>query len=420
MKKRFISMALTSMLLLSSAISDTQVVLADQANVQTDSVLQVQLEADLEATAGYVMNSVYDRISADDYATMSYNDYVQATLALKAGSDNENVVSILKDYLKEENNVILHGSASATKSMEISTAILFLNEIGVDCENFQNVNLGELLYETYMAETNSNPYAYGYVNAAARQTLDGEKLDALLAKLKTDVLSYYVDGEDGVGIDYWGISVDNNGMVLSALTQMSEADTDIAEKVAGAIDWSLQQCDASGAVVSWGAPNASSTAQGLRLCAEFKNMEAAEQLYEATQQFRSENTEGAYTYGGQDSIFSTIDMLWGMLAYERALDGYWLFESSQVIAELENQQQETTTEEITEEMTQETTTQADDSKEEITTKKESSETTTIDQEKDEQITDTSDAAPVIWLVALMMMSGVVLTFNRKNKYLWKE
>ena len=107
MRKKFISMALTAMLLTSSLMSKADIARgADVTNDnQVDSQVQEDLDRDLAATAGYVMNRVYDRISAENY-TAGYNDYIQAMLALKAGAENDGVVTILKEKLREEGNSV--------------------------------------------------------------------------------------------------------------------------------------------------------------------------------------------------------------------------------------------------------------------------------------------------------------------------
>lgn len=353
MRKKFISMALTAMLLTSSLVSNVNI--ANAADItndnQADSQVQEDLEQNLAATAGYVMDRVSDRISAGDY-NVGYNDYIQAMLALKAGVENDHVVEVLTERLQEEGNGILNPASADTASLSIAAAILFLNETGQNPADFGGMDLTEKLYDIYMSASGSNPYTYQYVNAAALQCMeDAGKLTDILNKIKTEVESIYVDGENGTGIDYWGVSVDNNANVLSSLYLQYALDSDIYEggslgdllagiedfsiayegvydKVQASLEWSLAQCDESWAVVSWGSPNASSTGLALRLASEFGDYESAEHIYQATEQFQSSATEGVYTYNGRDSDFATVDMLWGMLSFDRALDGYWVFDPS--------------------------------------------------------------------------------------------
>lgn len=406
MRKPIISMALSSMLLLSSAFSSASVVFAADA----DSQVQAQLDKELAATAGYVMNAVSDRISAEDY-TFGYNDYVQATLALKGGAENEQVVTLLSDYLKSDDNAIFYKGASSTTSLAMAAAILFLNETEQNPADYAGQDLVSMLYDTYMAETDSNPYTFQYVNAAAQQSLkDAEKFSALMEKVESDALGYYVTGDDGTGIDYWGVSVDNNAAMLSSLKQIAEDNEDVMDKIDAALEWSLAQCDESGAVVSWGSPNPDSTGQGLRMFAEFGDMENAEVLYSATAQFKSETTEGAYTYGGVDSSFATVDMLWGLLSYDRALDGYWLFDTTAMIEADQKTEEETTTAEET--TVAEETTEAEETTvaEETTTAQETSaaETTAAEPVK------TGDSAPVVALAAMLMMSAAAVTLGKRK------
>lgn len=420
MRKPIISMALTSMLLLSSAFSGATVAFAENTYVQVDSQVQTAVEKELSATAGYVMNTVSDRILAEDYTTMSYNDYIQAMLALKGGAENQQVVQILSDYLKVDNNPIFNGGTSSADSLAMAAAILFLNETGQNPADFDGQNLVTAMYDTYMAETDANPYAFQYVNAAARQSLqDAEKLAALAEKVEQDAMSYYVSDQSGTGIDYWGVSVDNNAVVLSALKQIAAEDEEVAAKIQAAMDWSMTQCDDSGAVVSWGSINPDSTGQGLRLFAEYGDLENAEVLYHGTAQFKSRETEGAYTYGGVDSAFATVDMLWGLLAYDRALDGYWVFDTSAAIEEAEKEQEEETT---TEESTTEETTQEETSAEETTATSEgttaveetTAEETTVEGTKEAAGVDTGDSAPVVVLAAMLLMSASVVAFGKRE------
>lgn len=416
MRKPIISMALSSMLLFSSAFSGATVAFAENTDLQADSQVQAELNKELAATAGYVMNTLYNRISAEDYTTMSYNDYVQAMLALKGGAENEQVVQILSDYLKADDNAIFYGNASATQALGMATAILFLNETGQNPADFDGQDLVTIMYETYMTEIEPNPYTFQYVNAAARQCIqDKEKLSTLMGKVEQDAMSYYVANESGTGIDYWGVSVDNNAVVLSALKQIADENQEIVERIDAALEWSALQCDESGAIVSWGAPNPDSTGQGLRMFAEYGDLKQAQILYGGTVQFKSQDTEGAYTYGGQDNAFATVDILWGLLAYDRALDGYWVFDTTEAIEEAEKEQEEdNTTENITQGGTSEKETAVEDTtvQEETTSKEPAQENAGEETTIKSEVVDTGDSAPVVVLAVMLLFSTVVVAFSK--------
>lgn len=349
MKKQIISMALSTMLLSTTIFAGTTMNCYAAESMSVDESVKEAVQADMENTASYLFGIIQERISAEGY-TFSYNDYVQAMLCLKSGQKNDDTVKLLTENLMKSENTILNPSYNGIKSLSIAAAILFLNETGLDVTDFNGENLMDKLYDTFMAETSPNPYTYQYVNAAYA-TYDGnaEKEQEVLAVIKEAVMDSFVDGDSGTGIDYWGVSADNNGSVLSAWKSFYGVDEDITSKVDKSIEWTTAQANDTGAIVSWGSANSDSTGLALRLCAEYGKLEAAESLYEGTEQFKSTTTEGAYTVSGRDNTMATVDILWGLVAYDKAIDGHWIFDM--VESEEETPGEETPEEETPEETT---------------------------------------------------------------------
>lgn len=430
MRKQFISMALSAVLAASAVMSGTGLFAQAETTSAENLSVQAEVEKDLLATAGYVMDQIQERITGEDY-TISYNDYIQSMLCLKAGVQNGQVVTALTEALKSESSLVSDGANSLT----IAAAVLFLNEADENPADFAGQDLAAMLYDTFMSEEDPNPYTYQYVNAAMLQSMkDTERLSAVLNKIRNDVESgYYVDNENGTGIDYWGVSADNNANIFSSFYIQNAFDSDaeitgalkdlsiqksdveyagVSEMIQKSLSWTMAQCDESGAIVSWGSANPDSTGLALRWTSELAELEKAEQFYRATEQFKSETTKGAYTYSGRDSLFATVDMLWGLLAYERALDGYWIFDISADCEEEEQTTEETTAEaETTEKVTEKETAVLENETEKVT------ETVTETEKQSSDVPDTADHNMlfVFGAVACMAAGAAVSVRIRKNE-----
>ncbi len=287
-----------------------------------------ELDDELKATAEYVSDVVIrgqaDKVEAGT-ATFGYNDYLRAVYCLKAGYLNEDVAEALDTALAssvadyDEDKFM--GTGKGTHSYGLAIAILYLQERQADVTDYQDVNLLEKLNTTFLNETGINPYSYQMVAAVTRLT--EYDWDDAVDKIKTDVLAGYENSNSGVGYNYWGISADNNGQVLTALAGLY-TDNDIKEKIDAALVWTKSTADASGAIVSWGSANPDSTALALKFAAAFESSDA-ENYYNALGQFKSENTKGVYTYSGKDNLFATVDALSGLVAYSNSQAGKDIF-----------------------------------------------------------------------------------------------
>ncbi len=313
MKKNAVTMILIMVLLFTAGVSPVLETKAEEA----DAALKKEVEAELSETAAYMMGQVKENVITNGNP-ISYMDYQDVMFCLKAGVVDKEAISFLNDALSSHaSDVTDFLNPYKTEGMQTyihAVTILYLQEIGEDEHSYAGVDFTARLMDSYEKETISNPYVYPYLNAAAS---DSE----VRKKVAEDVFAYYVSDATGTGIDYWGVSADNNGQVLTALTDEYKNDEAVRGKINAALDWNAAQRDADGAIVSWGAPNPNATALALRAAAEFGRMEEAKGYYEALKQFASKDTPGAYTYMGEDSIFSSRDALTGLLAYRNALEG---------------------------------------------------------------------------------------------------
>lgn len=318
MKKRFLSVIAAMALCVSAAVSPVSAREGDAA----------ALEQEILAASENLAKNLEETVAASDYQP-SYNEYLDAMLCMKNQKVSEELLTKMDNALQEKvaayDDTFLNPYASTdVKSYALAAAILYLEERGTDVTNYNGKNLIAMLKDTFMQEETPNPYVYSYIKAI----LQNEKVQdtAVQQRVKDGVLSYYVDDAvSGSGIDYWGVSADNNGQVLTALADEYKTDADIKSKVDAALAWNKTQTDATGAVVSWGTPSSNSTALALRCASQFGAMEEAASYYNALMQFKSTTTKGAYTYAGEDSIYSTRDALTGMMAYRAALNGTSLF-----------------------------------------------------------------------------------------------
>lgn len=317
MKKKIVAMILTMALSLTAVVFPA----CETKAQEKDAVILNEVETELSKTASYMIGQLKENVITNGNP-VSYLDYQDAMFCLKAGIADKDVILFLNEALSSqasnETNFLNPYASEGMQTYTYAVAVLYLQEIGEDAHSYAGVDFTARLLESYEKEAMPNPYVYPFLNAAADK-------EETRKKVAQDVFSYYVDDATGSGIDYWGVSADNNGQVLTALADEYKKDESVKKKVDAALDWNAAQCDENGAVVSWGAPNPNATALALRAAAEFGRMDEAENYYKALKQFASANTPGAYTYMGEDSLFSSRDALTGFLAYRNALEGKTLF-----------------------------------------------------------------------------------------------
>lgn len=317
MYKKILSMALSIMLLLSCF---TITVMADTASADVKS--------ELELTANAVLNSIKGNLASESY-TVSYEDIKNYALVLKAGVSDEAVTNSLLTFIKDtfnEDGTTNGLTGTFYPNTWYAYTILLLNELDYNSSDFNGVDFNSLLETSYNNEA-TNIYCEQYVAAAVNHNPDAfSNPNGILEKAKNAILDSYVSDANGVGIDYWGVSADNNGQCLIVLKPVYSTDESIKTKVDNALIWITEQLSAENAVIYYGNPNPNSTALALKAFAEFGDFTNGSKLFEGLKTFKSNTTPGVYTYGGEDSLFTTYDALIGLLAYYRAIEGYNTFD----------------------------------------------------------------------------------------------
>ena len=346
MKKRLVSMMTAFVLSLVLVFGTMTSAFAEESMGDVADELSATANAYME---NYLAPSVEDGIG--------YAQVLAAALCLKSGVEADEVYATIDEALADaisnysEGGILGSSPEYGTTAYALAATILYLEERGVDVTDYEGQDLTALLKEAYAADgTAINPYAYQLVLAVINNEADTD-WGTLKDTVKEAIVAGYVDGDTGTGYDYWGVSADNNGMVIAALVEFLDED-EISDILQSSFDWVYSLNDESGAVVSWGAANPDSTALALKFAAQFGAADTAEAYYQALAQFKSANTEGLYIYGGEDSSFSTLDAIWGLLAYNASNEGiYWYT----IVNVTEEETEEDTEEDVEEETVEETT-----------------------------------------------------------------
>lgn len=292
---------------------------------------KADVKTELDNTAKAMLDYMKDAVKDTDNSYY-YNHYKNYALISKAGISDKAVEKALLDYLRDRTNPDGTTKITGTPCDEIwySYIVTFLNEIGENASDFNGINYNSLLEGYYLNAANTiNPYAEQYVVAAVEFSRKAfSKPDDILAKASGSILALYKSNADGTGIDYWGISADNNGQCLSVLNTQYTVNADIKSKVDAALAWITTQLSPNNAVVYYGTESVNSTASALKGFSEFGDSDNAAKLYSGLIALRTSPIAGVYP--GYDADFAptdadytsaTPDALLGLLAYYRALDG---------------------------------------------------------------------------------------------------
>lgn len=369
---------LTVVLTLSLMIANFSCIYAEESPELTD----VNHEA--STTAEYLLNAL-------NAAEISPYNYKEVILILRSGIDSGDLADRYCNLLESNitnGRLLINGSENITMyaAYLIILALHGDNALDVNGNNIADAFDHLLASYTSVEELNTaveNPYYYDFiVPAVFAYENHMEHSDAVKTLLWNAIMLNYKQTETDCGIDYWGISGDNNAAVLPALNYFSD-NKEIADAIADAVTFneSLIMED-GGSRFDNGeystASNANSTGAALYLYSVLNN-ENNIISYNALLNFKSALTPGAYTYYGEDNMFATVDALKGLIAYKMLLgnEGFPFDVTDEVSRILTPEQPEETTVE------QETTT-ADHS-----TETESTADTTGSKEN----TDTSVAIP---------------------------
>ena len=145
---------------------------------------------------------------------------------------------------------------------------------------------------------------------------DAELRQAVIAALKA-----YYDADSGKGVNYWGFSVDTNGIFVGALAAFAGEDEEIAAIVSDALSFidTLASEAGYGYDEQYFDANADSTAAALTAFAAVGEEEKAQTVFEQLLGFASQAEPGAFEYYGAPSAYATSDAFRAMLDYQAYL-----------------------------------------------------------------------------------------------------
>lgn len=401
---RFISTALSVMLIF-SCLTVAAMAEENTANRQAKTEAKAELDATAMAMCDYIKNKISDEASALDV-----NDIKNYTLILKSGYSDKTVTDKLLDFVKaminDTDNPIsatYDSYGSLTLSSSYPYIIAFLNEVGENSSDFNGYNFNSALEEAFLDEAvDVNPYLQQYIVSAVNFNKEAfSEPEKIIEKARKSVLDSYATDESGnTGIDYWGVSVDNNGQCLCVLKSLYGTDTDVKEKIDAALAWTATQFSDNGEIISWGSPSPSSTALAIKAYSEFNDLDNAAKAFGGMASFKSSTIDGvyeAYNYSTDtieaDYLYATPDALIGLLAYYRALNG---IDTLAVVTDTDAPGPETPTSEPASDPTAEPE-------------------TTATADKSEEVPPTGDASPVFAVAAILLLSGTVYSgLNKKH------
>lgn len=323
---------------------------ADTADKTIPAMDTVKAEA--LATANYVL-------AQTDFSDLSdtskiYNCSTTLILAIRAGADCTDAVSAYLNSAKK----IVNDDGSLNVSVaaydypnDIFSSYAYLLMVlaltGNDAADFEGANIvlafNNILknavaedfnngYDTTnYASTGINPYHIGYINSAveAYSSLMPD-YSTISATLKSGLALVTTENK---GINYGGsFSADNNGIVYPHFAKVYAEDSRIQQLIDKVIAYtentyfdstngtthSIYNDYFTGALID--EPNPDSTALALALYAQFGKDDLAAASYNALiKNYKSATTEGAYTYYGADSIYSSKDALTALVTYSYKL-----------------------------------------------------------------------------------------------------
>lgn len=313
-------------------------------NTTTPTFDKVQMES--QKSAAYLMKQA-------DYSNMSnvstFKDQSRSLiLSIRSGYDcSDNIKAYLEAVTKIMNtdgtlNMEKNEYTPDSKDYYSSYAylLLVLALADEDAANFNNNNMITLFNDILNAapesdfiysDTNPNAlnlYHLGIVNLAVESysnemkdyTTISEKIKKALKAISTEK-----------GINYWGYSLDNNTHVYSYFYNMYTSDSEIKNLIDTALTYTTNTYyDSVNGTFNYPDyndpakfnPNENSTALAAALYSTYNNNELSTVAFNTlTTLYQSSATSGAYTFFGEDSIFTTYDALYGLVAYQMSLEG---------------------------------------------------------------------------------------------------
>ncbi len=313
-------------------------------NATAPTLDTVQMES--QKSAAYLMKQAdYSNISnVSTFKEQSRN----LILSIRSGyncSDN------VKDYLEAVKKIM---NADGTLHMEkneyapdskdyyssYAYLLLVLALAGEDAANFNNNNMVTLFNDILNAApendfiySDTNPdalnlYHLGIVNLAV-ESYSNEMKDYIAISEKIKKALKAISTEKG--IHYWGYSLDNNTHVYSYFYNMYLSDLEIKNLIDTVLTYTTNTYyDSVNGTFNYPDyndpakfnPNENSTALAAALYSAYNNHELSAVAFNTlTSLYQSSTTSGAYTFFGEDSIFTTYDALYGLVAYQMFLSG---------------------------------------------------------------------------------------------------
>lgn len=347
---------------------------------------------------------------ADTNNSANYtNDFVYAMLVAGKTDDSFNEsykASVVEDLAKNDGKLTYTDTYSGVTSESLlyeATAAIVLNAMGYDVRDIGGYDLEAIISKVDLTQV-SNPYHLcEALKAATKIGADS----ALCEKLLAAIMACYSDStaiENAGGMDYWGLSVDNNGMFIEAVAPYMSANDDVKQAVEKSFNYIAAMKTADGYDYSdsypAGSGNADSTSLALRAFVAVGDAEKAEEAYNFLLGFKSQNVNGAYLYGGEESLYAAKDAANAIAAYYTYLPN-------------EEPATEVTSEEVTNAATQEVTTTAS------VTETKSTTTTAASTKKSSNSTDknANTGAGKAFGVSVFMAAAVVgfTALKRKEK-----
>lgn len=318
------------------------------ADSSVPSVANVRSEA--QATAAYLLQQ-------SDFSDLSdtsrfYHASSDLILAIRAGIDCDvqagAYLDSVRKLLDSDGTLTVPVAAYAYPNdvfMCHAYLLMVLALTGQDAADFNGADVisgfNRLLADTTPADfiygfdpatyenTGMNPYYLGIVYSAAAAYADSlQDFDRIESQIKSALIQ--LTGTNG--IQYYGYSADNNGMVYPHFERLSRADETVRALIDTAVTatkevyfseadgttHTIYTDNVTGEVID--ESSVDSTALALALYAQFGRTETAAKSYHALLSFRSASTPGAFE--GYDPLYASQDALIGLVTYLRALEGH--------------------------------------------------------------------------------------------------
>ena len=321
---------LTAIILTVSTIATTNLVTFASVNTQVPTVATITAEA--QATASYVLSADASDLSTLSTTSSFHNVSRDLILATQSGLDTNSEIAT---YLNTVNSLL---NSDGTLNLECSNGYILVNYAelldilalaGYDATNYNGLNIVSVFNNAIKSVSSTNlsdssylnPYLIGIIYATVESYSDLlTDYSAIKENLVTAIKSITTTN----GVTYYGNSADNDGNVLPAFATLYDEDSEFANTIDSivTIHQTTYYDSETGAVNAWGSLNPDSTALSLAFSAQYADSTTAAAKYNALlSNFKSSTTDGAYTYGGDDSIYSSRDALIGLVTYLNTLKG---------------------------------------------------------------------------------------------------